>query len=321
MHRLLVAGSSELLSPEGKVLLEARGYQPKSSASPQEAVALVLEDPPDLLLVEKGFAGDGDRQLIRAVSSCLQKANIPVLLALNENDLEPEPDWQDYPVDDFIVKPCKPALLLARLELAQARMARVFDNNPLSRLPGNTSILRAIRKVLAQEGVGFAVCYVDIDNFKPYNDRYGFSRGDEVILMVARIIVNVIEELAREDSFVGHVGGDDYVFIVHEEKAEAVCRRILHNFNMVRNLFLSAEDIAAGEFVGRDRQERETRFPLLSLSIAVVITGDGRYRHSGEIATAASQLKHYVKKLEGSNFLIERRDSCAASRPLDGREE
>lgn len=315
MSRLLVAGNSDFLSSFGRTRLVAGGYQLESCVRLQDAVAMVLEDPPDLLLVEKGFVGDGDRQLIQAVASCLQKANIPILLALHEPELESELDWRDYPVDDIILKPLFPAELLARLQLAEARMARVFDNNPLSRLPGNTSILRAIRKILARQG-SFAVCYVDIDNFKPYNDRYGFSRGDEVILMVARIIVNVIEEKAREDSFIGHVGGDDYVFIVPEDKAREVCARIIANFNQVRNLFLSAEDVAAGEFVGLDRQERETRFPLLSISIAVVTTGDGRYLHSGEIATAASQLKHYVKRLDGSNYLIERRDSCVGSREL-----
>lgn len=317
MSRLLVAGSADFLPAQGRMLLEAKGYHVKTCRSLQDAVAMVLEDPPDLLLVEKGFAGDGDRRLIRSVSACLQKSNIPILLALDVADLEPELNWQDYPVDDVVLKPLVSAVLLARLQLAEARMIRVFDNNPLSRLPGNTSILRAIRKILASEE-NYAVCYVDIDNFKPYNDRYGFSRGDEVILMVARIIVNVIEELARDGSFVGHIGGDDFVFIIRGDKAEEVCARIIANFNMVRNLFLSAEDIAADEFIGRDRLDNETRFPLLSISIAVVITGEKRFQHSGEVAVAATELKHYVKKLEGSNFVVERRDVCVSGRePAD----
>lgn len=313
MSRLLVAGSSDLLPSQARMLLEAKGYQLKCLERLQDAIGMVLEDPPDLILVEKGFSGgDGDRSLVRSVSACLQKSNIPILLALESSELELEIDWQEYPVDDIVLKPLTPEVLLARLQLAEARMIRVFDNNPLSRLPGNTSILRAIKKVLAGEE-NYAVCYVDIDNFKPYNDRYGFSRGDEVILMVARIIVNVIEEMAREGSFVGHVGGDDYVFIVRGDKAEEVCARIISNFNMVRNLFLSAEDIAAGEFVGKDRLDQETRFPLLSISIAVIPTGEGRarYLHSGEVAAAAMQLKHYVKKLEGSNYLVERREPPA----------
>ncbi|ADH84973.1 response regulator receiver modulated diguanylate cyclase [Desulfurivibrio alkaliphilus AHT 2] len=315
MSRLLVAGSPGFLPPAARTLLEAKGYQLKVCEQLPEAVALVLEDPPDLLLLEKGFVGDGDQRLIKAVSGCLQKGNIPIILVLELTELETELDWGVYPVDDIVTLPLVPSLLLARLQLAEARMMRVFDNNPLSRLPGNTSILRAMQRVLAS-GNDYAVCYVDIDNFKPYNDRYGFSRGDEVILMVARIIVNVIEEKAREGSFIGHVGGDDYVFIIKAEKAEEVCRQIIDNFNMVRNLFLNAEDIAAGAFVGLDRRGQETRFPLLSISIAVVTTGEGRYRHSGEIAAAASQLKHYVKRLEGSNYLIERRDSCVSGQEM-----
>jgi len=308
MSRILIAGSDSLLMPECRLLLEAKGYILKHCGNLQAALAQVLEDPPDLLVMEKGFSGNSrDVALIRAVKACLQKANIPIFLVVDESQLQVELDWDNYPVDDILTRPFAPEILLTRIRLAEARMIRAFDNNPLSRLPGNTSIIRAIQRVLG-ESDGYAVCYVDIDNFKPYNDRYGFSRGDEVILMVARVMVNVVEELAGKGSFVGHIGGDDFVFIVREEMVESVCKKILANFELVRNMFLSAEDIAVGEFVGRDRQDRETRFGLLSLSIAVVTTGGGRYTHYGEVSSVASQLKHCVKKLEGSNYLVDRRD-------------
>lgn len=307
MSRILVAGHDGLLSSECRILLDAWGYRLKGCSMLREALALVLEDPPDLLLTEMGFAGKrGEVELIRAVKSCLHKANIPILLVLSDEDIAADLDWDSYPVDDILIRPVSPQILLTRIRLAESRMVRAFDNNPLSRLPGNTSIIRAIQRVLETKEAA-AVCYVDIDNFKPYNDRYGFSRGDEVILMVARIIVNVVEELARKECFVGHIGGDDFVFIVRQESAEAVCRKILAHFDLVRNMFLSADDIAAGAFVGLDRQERETRFPLLSLSIAAVTTAGEKYGHYGEVSSVASHLKNYVKKLEGSNYLIDRR--------------
>lgn len=309
MPRILIAGSDSLIMPDCRLLLDAKGYTLKHCRNLQEAMAQVFEDPPDLLVTEKGFSGNNaDVELIRAVKACLQKANIPIFLVMDESQLHFELDWDNYPVDDIIIRPFTPEILLTRIRLAESRMVRAFDNNPLSRLPGNTSIIRAIQRVLGEED-GHAVCYVDIDNFKPYNDRYGFSRGDEVILMVARIIVNVVEELAGKGSFVGHIGGDDFVFIVREEMMELICKKVLANFELVRNMFLSAEDIAVGEFVGRDRQDRETRFGLLSLSLAVVTTGGGRYTHYGEVSFVASQLKHCVKKLEGSNYLIDRRDT------------
>ena len=306
MTRILVAGTPNLITPEGRVILEAKGYQVLLSSNLHDALALVFDDPPDLLITEKGFEDNGDIELINAVKACLQKANIPVILVLPEQRVVTGIDWNTFPVDDIVIQPVSPEILLARVQLAESRMHRVFDNNPLSRLPGNTSIIRAINNIL-QSDEQFGVCYVDIDNFKPYNDRYGFSRGDEVILMVARILVNVIEEMARDNSFVGHVGGDDYVFIVKSDKVKDVCERILENFDLVRNMFLSQEDLDAGEFIGKDRQNRETRFGLLSLSLAVVTTGKDKYRHYGEVSVAASQIKQYVKGLEGSNYMIDRR--------------
>ncbi len=306
MHRILVAGNDILCSVEERIPLAAKGFKIVLTNNIRKSVAMILEDPPDLLIIRKGFENDGDLKLIRTVKGSIQKANIPVILMVSKEEAIRGLDWQHYPVDDFLVYPCWPEELLARIQLAQARMLRVFDNNPLSRLPGNTSILKAIQTALdASQSV--AICYVDLDNFKPYNDRYGFSQGDDVILMVARIIVNVLEELARKDSFAGHIGGDDFVFIVPEDKATSVCERIIGHFEAVKNMFIDPADINSKGYVAEDRQGRETSYGLISLSIAVVTTGNNRFRHSGEVSSAASQLKHHVKSMEGSNFLIDRR--------------
>lgn len=308
MTRILVAGNDILDRPESRVMLEAKGYQIITCLDVQVAISHFLDDPPDILVLEKGFGGKGDRSLIRMVSACLQKANIPILLVIQQEDMLAGVDWQEYPVDDIICFPVAPETLLTRVQLAEARMNRVFDNNPLSKLPGNTSILKAIQNALESEKP-LAVCYVDIDNFKPYNDHYGFSQGDDVILMVARVIVNVVEEIAREQSFVGHVGGDDYVFIVTEDKAEEVCKKVLANFEAVRNMFIEPEDVKRGGFVEKDRQGRETSFGLLSISIAVIPTSHGKFDHFGQVSAAASQMKHKVKELEGNNYLVDQRES------------
>lgn len=306
MHRILVAGENVLESAEKRIPLEAKGYKIIWTKNLQKSMAVVLEDPPDLLIIEKKFGNGDELSLIKAVKKSIQKANIPVLLIVSSEELLAGLDWQEYQVDDFLVRPFSTEVLLARIQLAEARLMRVFDNNPLSRLPGNTSILNAIQGAL-DSAQAAAICYVDIDNFKPYNDRYGFSQGDDVILMVARIIVNVLDEYARKDSFAGHVGGDDFVFIMSEDKAHAVCERIIANFEAVKNLFIRPEDVESGGYVAKDRQGRETRYPLLSLSLAVVTTGNRKFRHFGEVSAAASQLKLYVKTLEGSNYVIDRR--------------
>ncbi len=306
MARILIAGKKSIIAPEEQVIFEARGYQLIFSEDPHEAVNIILEDPPDFLVTELGF-GDDDFQIINTVKGCLQKANMPILLVLPE-DVSPTLDWDHFSVDDIIIEPYKVEILLARIQLAESRMIRVFDNNPLSRLPGNTSIIRAIQRTLESDSLA-GVCYLDLDNFKPYNDRYGFSQGDDIILMVARVAVNVVGELARKNSFVGHVGGDDFVVIVPEEKVEPVCKKILANFEVVRNMFLTQEDVEAGCYRAKDRQGRDTVYGLLSLSIAVVLSKRSKFKHYGEVSAAASQVKHMVKKLDGSNYMIDRRDS------------
>lgn len=302
--RLLFAGDV-LASAEPGLILRASGYQVLHFSTASDAIAVVLEDPPDMLIVDKGLAGCLD--ILDAARACLQKTNMPILLVVEARELSTL-NWNSYFVDDILVKPVDAENLLARIRLAQARMLRVFDNNPLSRLPGNTSILQAIQKTI-DSGQKSGVCYVDIDNFKPYNDRYGFSQGDDVILMVARILVNVMEEMARHKSFVGHVGGDDFLFIVPDELIEPVCEKVIAHFEVVRNMFLSKEDLAAGCYHEKDRQGRETTFSLLSLSIAVIPVGTHTFSHSAEVSSAASQLKHYVKKMDGSNYVIDRRIS------------
>lgn len=306
MARILVAGTDILDRPEGKIVMEAKGYQIIERSDLHGAMAIFLEDPPDILLLAKGFDNGGDLALIPVVKACLQKTNIPILLVVSDEDMAAGIDWDALPVDDFICRPVSIDNLLVRVQLAEARMQRVFDNNPLSKLPGNTSILKTIQKAVEDEEP-MAVCYLDIDNFKPYNDHYGFSRGDEVILVVARVLVNVLDEMAREHSFVGHVGGDDFVFIVKETAAEAVCKKALANFEEVRNAFIEPEDVERGGFVEKNRQGTETKFGLLSVSIAVIPTGHGRFKHFGEVASAASQIKHKVKEMAGNNYLFDQR--------------
>ncbi|MDA3833233.1 MAG: diguanylate cyclase, partial [Spirochaetales bacterium] len=253
-ERIMLAGKV-LPNQEAELMLTASGYQLLSFDNAHAAIGEVIEDPPDFLVLEKGYENGGDLHVMNAVKGCLQKTNIPILLVVASDDVV-SLDWSIYPVDDILVEHVPSALFLARLGLAKARMARVFDNNPLSRLPGNTSILRTIQDVIEKDE-GYGVCYVDIDNFKPYNDRYGFSQGDDVILMVARIMVNVVEENSRDNSFVGHVGGDDFLFIVPEEKVKITCEKLLANFEVVRKMFLSAEDLKAGCYIEEDRQGRE----------------------------------------------------------------
>jgi GGDEF domain-containing protein len=192
------------------------------------------------------------------------------------------------------------------LRLALYRTTVNLDANPLTRLPGNTSIINTVQS-LTTRGEEFALAYADMDNFKPYNDKYGFSRGDEVLLMTARIIANVVSGYNRANSFVGHIGGDDFVFLLPPDVMEDACQRIVGDFDTIVPSFYDPEDRTRGYIVSQDRQGRELVFPILGISIAVVLSVNARYTRYAELAHEAGQLKKVAKATQGSIYVIDRR--------------
>ncbi len=312
MARIVIIAPDFFNRPDYAMCLEAKGHNVVILDDISRAVDTVLSDPPDLLVLQKGLHMHLDSEVVQALKNNLQLALLPVILIVSQRDLTTGVDWSEYPVDDIISSHAAVDELMIRVDLALARKRRIGDNNPLTQLPGNTSILKNMQAVI-DRGVEAAVAYADIDSFKPFNDRYGFSRGDEVIRMLSRVLVNVIREQAGADGFVGHVGGDDFVFIVPINKVEPICKEILRNFAALIPLFIDEADLEAGSFVSKDRQGNEMTFPLTSLSIAVIPCIPGSFSHFGEIATAAAQLKKKVKTMPGNNFLIDRRAYGAES--------
>ncbi len=297
----------DLFNEKAQLLrFEATGHLIIKNPNVSQALEALLNNPPDILIIQKGLEGQLDQDAIKALKNNLQLALLPIILVVSPRDLARGLDWSNYPVDDLISNQASVEEIITRVGLALARSHRIADNNPLTMLPGNSSILKGIQDIL-DSNEPRAVCYVDIDNFKPFNDRYGFARGDEVIRMVSRILVNTVQERAGSDGFVGHVGGDDFVFMVSDEHVEAICKEIIDNFSMLMPLFIDEEDLNAGCFRARDRQGRWQSFDLTSLSIAVIPATKAGYKHYGEVAAAAALLKKKVKKLPGSNFLIDRR--------------
>lgn len=187
---------------------------------------------------------------------------------------------------------------ITEMQITAARYA-----NPLTLLPGNVPIAQHIERLLTQ-ACRFAACYCDLDFFKPYNDIYGYQRGDAMIQLTARTLSEACD--TRVD-FLGHVGGDDFMLIFQSADWESRCRQALAAFDArVRALF-SPEDLARGAFVAEDRRGRKQRFPLTSLSIGVVTVEPGGYASQYEISAAAAEAKKQAKRSAGSSLLVERR--------------
>ena len=178
--------------------------------------------------------------------------------------------------------------------------------SPLTGLPGNVQIHAEMKKrVLNREE--FAVLYFDLDNFKAYNDVYGFLKGDEIIKFTARTIVRNIHNLKDNDSFVGHIGGDDFVAIVSKTNYEAVCQNIIAEFDQEVLQYYTKEDAEKGYIEVINRRGILEEFPLTSISIGVVEVDPGRFDNILEIGEVGAQVKHNAKTVMGSTYVINRR--------------
>jgi len=189
-------------------------------------------------------------------------------------------------------------------EITQMQIAAARYANPLTQLPGNVPINEHIDRLL-QAGIPFRVCYFDLDNFKPYNDVYGFRKGDEIIKHTSQLLQEMVEPNL---DFIGHIGGDDFIALFCSEDWEARCHALLDKLKASIPAYYEAEDIARGGIEAEDRQGRRTCHPLISLSIGAVEINPEHFASHHEVAAAASLAKKEAKKTPGNALFLDRRD-------------
>lgn len=272
------------------------------------AIEHIFNEPPDLLVVDNRLDDISGREVANLVKSENVYRQLPVVMCVDPIDVEEPWNWNKVEVDDFLVRPFNPSEVRDRINLTLCRAMRALDANPLSKLPGNTSIIQRIQQLI-DSGEDFALAYCDLDYFKSYNDKYGFSRGDEVLMMSARLIVNTIKSYQGVQSFVGHVGGDDFVYIVPPDIVEATCKRIIKDFDDIVPHFYDLEDRKRGNITSVDREGNTKVFPLMAISLAVVINTDGRIKHYGEVSAIAMGLKKKAKEDPKSSYVLDQRQT------------
>ncbi len=272
----------------------------------RRAMEVIFNEPPDLLVVDNRLPDIASTEVATIVKSENVYRQLPVILCLDAGDLTEPWNWNELEADDFLVRPFDDHQARERVHLTLCRASRAMDANPLTKLPGNTSIIGRIQDLIDRRD-DFALAYCDLDHFKSFNDKYGFSRGDEVLMMTARVIVNTIRGFTGLKTFVGHVGGDDFVFITPASVAEEACRRVVSAFDGIVPHFYDAEDRDRECIVSTDRQGEVRTFPLMALSIAVVFNTGGRLKHYGEASAIAMGLKKKAKENPKSCYVLDRR--------------
>jgi GGDEF domain-containing protein len=196
-----------------------------------------------------------------------------------------------------------------RLEAMLRRSDRDLVVHPSTRLPGAVEIEAEITRRLAN-GQLFATCYADLDHFKEFNDRYSYHEGDRVIRILAKILHDVVKGLCLDEGFVGHIGGDDFIFIIPVAGVTEACSEIVEVFDTLIPYQYSEQDRRAGYFFGKDRRGQLHRVPLMTVSIGVVTNERRHFTHAAQVSELATEMKSYAKTLPGSVFSIDRRQDA-----------
>jgi diguanylate cyclase (GGDEF)-like protein len=191
------------------------------------------------------------------------------------------------------------SVMMERLKVLESLL---LDASPLTGLPGNMAIEMEIQKRLSEKKP-FSLCHVDLDNFKPFADKYGYAWGSEVIKEVAHILTENVHTADLDGDFIGHIGGDDFVVITGSERAEQVSRKIIEEFDRRSLRFYSEKDRQKGSIVGKDRQGKQQNFPLVTITIAIVTDDGSKFQGPLDMAKKAAELKEYAKTLPGSNYV------------------
>ncbi len=289
-----------------EVNLRTNGFQVHLASDGVEALERAREVLPDLVLVDVMMPRMDGFQVVDRLRSDPRTANVSIIMLTAKALTADKVLGITTGADDYIIKPFDPVELVARVKGTLRRAREMRAMSPLTGLPGNARIQDELqRRIEADEP--FALLYADLDNFKAYNDHYGFLRGDEALRAIGRIIQEVALETGGNTVFVGHLGGDDFVLVSSLETAEELCKRIIERCDREIPLVYEAEDRQRGYIEVENRQGRIEQFPPLSISIGVATTERRRFTHPGEAVTVATELKEFAKRSSGSGYELDRR--------------
>lgn len=289
-----------------RTILEPAGFFVQEASDGERALQAVQTSPPHLILLDYMMPGLTGPQVCERLKQDLLLRHVPIIMLTGKSELQDKVYGINAGADDYLVKPFEPQELLARVQMVLRRATRDLEANPLTRLPGNISIQRELERRLAAAGP-LAVCYIDLDRFKAFNDHYGFKRGDEVIQRTATLLLEATRAQGSAQDFVGHIGGDDFIVMTTIERADALCEAIVRQFDAMVPTLYDPEDRTRGYLLHKDRKGQEVKIPLLSISIALVLNENGRLTHPGQVAKIGAELKAYAKQFDRSLYVKERR--------------
>jgi len=305
-QRILVVEDDTNIRQVLKLQLEGAGYDVGAVEDGLKALEEVSRNLPDLILLDIMMPKMDGYEVCRRLKANFETSRIPVIMLTAKSTPIEKVEGFECGANDYVTKPYIAKELLARVKavLHWSRTQRAAS--PLTGLPGNVSIEKEATDRI-NSGIPFAYAVCDIDVFKSYNDRYGHQRGDEALKMTASILLKAVEERGTGKDFVGHFGGDDFVYITSPGSAEAIGQQVTREFDKRVRFLYNEEDRKRGCLEVKNRRGEMEHFPLLSITIAVVISDSYDIKHFAQLSDVASQLKTLGKSQMGSVVVFERR--------------
>ncbi len=306
--RILIAEDEPDMRMLISTILEEEGFEVIEARDGEEAISRAHESRPDLILLDMMMPRLTGLEACKRLRSDLQTSTTPIIFLSAKASLEDTVAGLSGGADDYIVKPFDPIEMVARVRSTLNRSQQMTAVSPLTHLPGNTQIAFEIAKRLeAEDSTKIAVLHLDIDYFKAFNDYYGFSRGDEAIKLLAASALSVLNRLCPDNSFLGHLGGDDFIAITDPERAEVVAAATIEDWDVsIRNL-CDPDDLELAYLEVRSRLGELRQFPIPTLSIGIASNVHRPLKTQREISELAAEMKKYAKSQPGSLYAVDKR--------------
>ena len=315
-YKILVVDDEPHIVQILKFTLEKAGYQVFTAENGKVALDRIQEVMPNLVLLDIMMPIMDGYEVCRKMREDFKMHQIPIIMLSAKGDLPERVRGLEGGANDYLIKPYSNDELLLRVKNVLEWNIQQKEANPLTGLPGNTAIERElVTRIFRNKPYSFL--YIDIDNFKGFNDYYGYQKGDEIIGYLASILRKAAEKLGSKDDFIGHIGGDDFVLVTNPIRAEFMAKYIIDEFDKGAVFLLNEEDVKRGYFEVRNRQGEIARVTLMSITIALVVSTDDKIQHFAEINDIASDLKKYGKNIKGSVVIKERRQETAPNTTVD----
>ena len=290
------------------VILKSLNYEVITLINGKELLSYLIKNPkPSLILLDLKLPDVDGYELCKKIRENHFMADIPVIILTGVSEIDSKIKTIEIGADDYINKPFDVRELKVRIKRILKRKEGDSSLNPLTKLPGGPLIEEYIKNRI-QTNPNFSYAYIDIDNFKAYNDVYGYNKGDLIIKFLSKILIDVLKRNAVDDYFIGHIGGDDFVIIVTQEKINTICEELIKKFDSSILSYYNEEDRKVGFITTKDRMNNIKTFPIMTLSIAVVNVV--KKTHYAKIVEKAFEIKRFLKSRNNKNksvFHIDRR--------------